>query len=125
MSNYSTHETNRWAITGMVTGGMVGGLLFGLLVIWFSPGPTVGLAEGATEAHETISGTLNMVNVAEKKGAITTDLGKEVAFQIAKPELFINLSVGQRVTIKLDDQGRAVRVMDSAAPELPPPSTPR
>jgi hypothetical protein len=80
-------------------------------------------AEAISDDFDTVSGKLDQVNVAEKKGTITTDLGKQVVFQITKPELFLNLSPGQRVTLKLDKQGRAVRVMDNAAPELPPPST--
>mgnify|MGYP000116619193 CR=1 FL=1 len=50
------------------------------------------------------------------------DLGREVLFHIQKPELFVHLSVGQRITIKLDAGQRAVGVMEAAAPELPPPS---
>lgn len=121
------HTQGGWtqsALRGIVLGAMAGGLLFGMLADF----PMQRLANAQAEIaedYDTVSGTLGMVNVAEKKGSITTDLGKQVAFQIAKPELFINLSVGQRVTLKLDKQGRAVRVMDNAAPELPPPSSPK
>ena len=114
----------RSVIRGMALGGIAAGLLFGALAeVQIHRLPTVH-AETA-EDYDTASGRLSMVNVAEKKGTLATDLGKEVAFQIVKPELFLNLSVGQRVTLKLDKQGRAVRVMDTAAPELPPPSVPR
>ena len=112
-------------LRGMVMGGMVGGVLFGTLAGFQIQRLETVHAEMA-EDYETVSGTLGMVNVAQKKGTITTDVGKEVVFQITKPELFINLSSGQRVTLKLDKEGRAVRVMDSAAaPELPPPSIPK
>ena len=114
----------RSVIRGMALGGIAAGLLFGTLAeVQIHRLPKVH-AETAEE-YDTVSGRLSMVNVAEKKGTLATDIGKEVAFQIVKPELFLNLSVGQRVTLKLDKQGRAVRVMDTAAPELPPPSVPR
>ena len=54
-------------------------------------------------------------------GLIKTDLGKLVFFKVVKPELFKGLTVGQRVAIQLDAQGRAIKVMDTAVPELPTP----
>ena len=110
---------------GIVMGGLMGGLLFTLVAEFHAHRLSPVLAEIAGEEYETVSGMLSQVNVAEKKGTITTDLGKQVPFQIGKPELFMNLSAGQRVTLKLDKGGRAVRVMDTAAPELPPPSSPK
>jgi preprotein translocase subunit YajC len=82
-------------------------------------------AEAAAEEYETVSGILGKVDLVQNKGLITTDLGREVTFEIVKPELFLNLSPGQRVTLKLDTRQRAIRVMESTAPELPPPSIPR
>ena len=124
MDDHRKGGTSRSVLRGMALGAIAAGLLFGTLAeVHIHRLPNVH-AETA-ENYDTVSGTLGMVNVAEKKGTLTTDVGKEVAFQIVKPELFINLSAGQRVTLKLDKQGRAVRVMDTAAPELPPPSVPR
>lgn len=115
---------NKSVLRGMVMGALTAGLLFGTLAEFQIHRLAPVHAETAEE-YDTVSGTLGTVNLADKKGMLTTDVGKEVAFQIVKPELFINLSVGQRITLKLDKQGRAVRVMDSAAPELPPPSIPK
>ncbi len=124
MDDQKEQGISRLVLRGIALGGIAAALLFGTLAeVQIHRLPKVH-AETA-ENYDTVSGTLGMVNVAEKKGTLTTDVGKEVAFQIVKPELFINLSVGQRVTLKLDKQGRAVRVMESAAPELPPPSVPR
>lgn len=124
MSDPTQYGRNYTVLRGMVMGGITAGLLFGTLAEFQIHRLTPVHAETA-EDYDTVSGTLGMVNVAEKKGTLTTDVGKEVAFQIVKPELFINLSVGQRITLKLDKQGRAVRVMDNASPELPPPSVPK
>ncbi|MCC2641408.1 MAG: exported protein of unknown function [Nitrospira sp.] len=105
----------------LVTGGVI------LILLSSFPGPLHSLAQAETlsEDNEVVSGLLKSVDLPAKRGVITTDLGTQVPFEITKPELFINLSVGQRVTLKLDKQGRAIRVMDNAAPELPPPSAPR
>ncbi len=124
MDDHRDQGIIRSVLRGIALGGIAAGLLFGALAeVQIYRLPKVH-AETAEE-YDTVSGRLSMVNVAEKKGTLATDIGKEVAFQIVKPELFLNLSVGQRVTLKLDKQGRAVRVMDTAAPELPPPSVPR
>ena len=116
-----TEQTSTGRRHTMLRGCLMAGLLFTAVVDFHNHQLKSVLAEAADEEYDTVSGTLDRIDVAEKKGAITTDLGKHVSFQIPKPELFLNLSPGQRVTLKLDKQGRAVRVMDNAAPELPPP----
>lgn len=124
MDDPTTCGRNQSVLRGMVMRGIVTGLLVGT-PMEFQIHRLAPVHAATAEDYDTVSGTLGMVNVAEKKRTLTTDVGKEVVFQILKPELFMNLSVGQRITIKLDKQGRAVRVMDTAAPELPPPSIPK
>ena len=106
-------------------GFLAGLFLFGATTQVFLYQPATVLAEAATDNYETVSGTLGKVDLTANTGTITTDLGKQIVFAIVKPELFINLSQGQRVTLKLHQQNRAIRVMDSTAPELPPPASPR
>ncbi len=79
-------------------------------------------ADSASQQQEAVSGKLLQLDLAKKEGRLSTDLGREVLFHIPKPELFVHLSVGQRITIKLDAGQRAVGVMEAATPELPPPS---
>ncbi len=79
-------------------------------------------ADASPPQPEAMSGKLLQLDLAKKEGRLSTDLGREVLFHIPKPELFVHLSVGQRITIKLDAGQQAVGVMEAAAPELPPPS---
>jgi hypothetical protein len=73
--------------------------------------------------HHVVSGTLDQLDFDSGKGLLKTDLGKPVFFDMAKPELFRRLSLGQRVTIGMDEQGKAVKVMEVPPVELPvPPS---
>lgn len=73
--------------------------------------------------HHVVSGTLDQLDFDTGKGLLKTDLGKPVFFDMAKPELFRRLSLGQRVTIGMDEQGKAVKVMEVPPVELPvPPS---
>lgn len=79
------------------------------------------IAEAAPRPQEAVSGKLLHLDLEKKEGRLGTDLGREFPFRIPKPELFVHLSVGQRVTIKLDSGQQAVGVMETAAPELPSP----
>ncbi|MGC3974474.1 MAG: hypothetical protein QM771_08855 [Nitrospira sp.] len=83
------------------------------------------IADAAPSSQEAVSGKLLQLDLAKKEGRLSTDLGREVLFHIPKPELFVHLSVGQRITIKLDSSQRAVAVMETAAPELAPPAPSR
>ena len=65
--------------------------------------------------HHVVTGTLDQLDFNSGKGLLKTDLGKPIFFQIVRPELFRRLSVGQRVTIGVDEQGQAIKVM-----EIPP-----
>lgn len=79
-------------------------------------------ADSASHQPEALSGKLLQLDFDKKEGRLSTDLGREVLFHIPKPELFGHLSVGQRVTIKLDARQQAVAVMETITPELPSPS---
>lgn len=79
-------------------------------------------ADSSSRHQEAVSGTLMQLDLVKKEGRLGTDLGREVLFHIPKPELFAQVSVGQRITIKLDARQQAIAVMETAAPELPHPS---
>lgn len=70
---------------------------------------------------EAVSGRLEDMNLEQRTGRLTTDTGKTLSFSIPNPALFRNLSVGERLTVKLDAQQRAVGVMEQSPPEMPPP----
>jgi hypothetical protein len=68
-----------------------------------------------------VSGTLEELDLTRMKGLLKTDLGKPIFFQVTKPQLFERLSVGQKVTIQVDQEGRATKVIDTPIPELKQP----
>ncbi len=71
-----------------------------------------------------ITGTLDQLDFETGKGLLKTDLGKSIFFEMVRPELFRRLSVGQRVTIGMNEQSQAIKVMEIPPGELPtPPST--
>ncbi|MDQ6734310.1 MAG: hypothetical protein M3Z35_09390 [Nitrospirota bacterium] len=71
-----------------------------------------------------VTGTLEELDLTRMKGMLKTDLGKPIFFQVVKPELFERLRVGQNVTIQLDQEGRATKVMDMPIPDLTQPLAP-
>lgn len=77
----------------------------------------------APPGNHIISGTLSMLDVGAGKGILTTDLDKPVFFRLTRPDLFERLSIGDRITIQLDDEGRAVKVIEALPAEVhePPP----
>ena|SRR5690348_3276542 len=80
------------------------------------------LGGAGDQSGMVVTGTLEELDLTRMKGMLKTDLGKPIFFQVAKPQLFERLSVGQKVTIQLDQDGRATKVMDMPVPELKPPS---
>jgi hypothetical protein len=85
--------------------------------------PVVSLSEALEEQQsDLVTGTLEELDLEHFKGKIRTDLNKPIFFQIVKPELFQNLKVGERVTVQLDEEGRAIKAIEVPAPELAPAS---
>ncbi len=76
------------------------------------------------QSDHIVTGTLDQLDFNTGKGLLRTDLGKSIFFQMVRPELFKRLSVGQRVTIGMNEQGQAVKVMEVPPVELPIPPSP-
>ena len=74
-------------------------------------------------AQHEVSGTLAKLDIAAGKGMLMTDLQKPIFFRLDRPELFERLSVGDRVTMQLDDEGRVLKVIETLPAEVhePPP----
>lgn len=88
--------------------------------------PSLATTMAASPEHtgqdsHVVTGTLEGLDSSKMSGKIKTDLGQTVAFTMTRPDLFKGLSVGERIAVRLDDQGQVIRVMDSTIPELPSP----
>jgi len=79
---------------------------------------TVAAVQEEDAFPQVISGTLVKLDLSTLQGMITTDLGKPVFFEVPKAYLFENVTVGARITLQLDRDGRAVKVMDTSLPDL-------
>jgi hypothetical protein len=88
-----------------------------LAVGWCQPVVSAA-AEGTEASLHLVSGTLVKLDLATGRGLLRTDLGRPIYFDVPKAYLFENVIVGARIALRLDEEGRAVRVMDTAIPDL-------
>ncbi|HZN43933.1 MAG TPA: hypothetical protein VFB56_01295 [Nitrospiraceae bacterium] len=101
------------------------GLFALLLTMGQTTGPVWGqpASQSAETDSHTVSGVIEQLDLATNKGMLKTPLGKPIFFDIAKPELFQGITVGQQITIQLDERGRAIKAIEShSIPELPAPT---
>jgi hypothetical protein len=82
-----------------------------------------GLSEADQSSAEVFSGTIEEVDQTLHKVIVKTDIGREVAFPVKRPELLSGLTKGERVTVQLDDEHTAIKIMKDAIPELKHPPT--
>ena len=99
-----------------------------VLVVATTWSPYVVGAESAValdqpEAQLRVTGKLAKLDLAAGKGMLLTDLEKPIFFRLDRPELFAHLSIGDRVTMQLDEEGRVLKVIETLPAELhePPP----
>jgi hypothetical protein len=69
-------------------------------------------------AAESADGPLLKLDLDTGRGLLRTDLGRPIYFDVPKAYLFENVIVGARIALRLDDQGRALKVMDTSIPDL-------
>jgi hypothetical protein len=84
--------------------------------------PVATTAIGVEQAQESeprvVSGTLLKLDLENNRGVLRTDLGGPIYFDVPKAYLFENVIVGARISLRLDEEGRAIKVMDSSIPDV-------
>jgi hypothetical protein len=88
------------------------------VILGLSPMAASGVR--AQDDDSVVSGTLMKLDLDSLRGLLTTDLGRPVFFDIPKVYLFENVTQGARITLQLDEQGRAVKVMDTSIADFVP-----
>lgn len=73
-----------------------------------------------TERPMILSGTLLKLDLDHLRGLLQTEFGKPIFFDVPKAYLFENITLGARITLQLDEYGRAQKVMDTSLPDLLP-----
>ncbi|MGD9730458.1 MAG: hypothetical protein AB7G68_07090 [Nitrospiraceae bacterium] len=108
----------------MISSMSVVGVLLIVLVIGIpNPAPAESAGSPAEQKKLTVTGVVEKLDLSAATGMLTTPTGKPVFFQIIKPELFQGISIGQQITIQMDEHGRAIKAIESQSiPELPAPA---
>ncbi|HEX8751533.1 MAG TPA: hypothetical protein VF732_10495 [Nitrospira sp.] len=119
-------SANRGIVSCSTSPTFFAAILFASLVF-----PITGQSEEVLVALEQppaqleVTGTLAKLDISAGKGMLLTDLEKPIFFRLDRPELFERLSIGDRVTMQLDDDGRVLKVIETLPAEvhepLPPP----
>jgi len=92
--------------------------LLGVVLAAVMSQPPALAAEGTDGPLHLVSGTLLKLDLDTGRGLLRTDLGRPIYFDVPKAYLFENVIVGARIALRLDDQGRALKVMDTSIPDL-------
>ena len=92
-------------------------LLSTVLAVVLSQSPAIS-AENTEGALHLVSGTLLKLDLAAGRGLLRTDLGRPIYFDVPKAYLFENVIVGAHIALRLDEDGRAIKVMDTSIPDL-------
>ncbi|MEX5218757.1 MAG: hypothetical protein NW701_13085 [Nitrospira sp.] len=108
----------------MISSMSVVGVLLIVLVIGIpNPAPAESAGSPAEQKKLTVTGVVEKLDLSAATGMLTTPTGKPVFFQIIKPVLFQGISIGQQITIQMDEHGRAIKAIESQSiPELPAPA---
>ena len=80
--------------------------------------PVGGTAMSAEGKENVVSGVLMKLDLSNGRGLLTTDLGRPIYFEVPKAYLFENVTVGAHISLGLDEDGRAIKVMDTSLPDL-------
>jgi hypothetical protein len=79
--------------------------------------PSLGAERGESDPL-VVSGILLKLDLPNNRGLMTTDLGRPIYFEVPKAYLFENVIVGARISLRLDEDGRAIKVMDTSIPDV-------
>jgi hypothetical protein len=92
-----------------------------LISVWI---PAIANGAGSNREKSEVSkpyevaGTLSALDLISGRGIIRTDLGKPIYVEVRRPDLVRSLSVGDRVTIQVNEDGQVDKIMGESVPEL-------
>ncbi|MGC4097046.1 MAG: hypothetical protein QM706_08015 [Nitrospira sp.] len=84
----------------------------------------VEMSQKEVTSHQVVTGTLTTLDFKTGKGLVQDEMGKPVYFEIVRPDIFRTFSIGQHVSIGLNEKGQAIKVMETPPIELPAPLAP-
>jgi hypothetical protein len=95
-------------------------LLWLVLSMVFLSAADVGGTE--VEQRESVSGILESINLDSNTVLIRNSLGQPIILKIGKPYLLEHVTVGDRVTVVVNEDHEIIKLIETPIPELPPPT---
>jgi hypothetical protein len=83
--------------------------------------PVQGADTSDEDEGEVVTGILTEFDGTDMQAAIRTDVERVVRVKVVKPELFQRLSIGTRISVRINNRGEAVKVIETPIPELTAP----
>jgi hypothetical protein len=83
--------------------------------------PMHGADASDDDEGEVVTGVLTEFNGTDMQAAIRTDVERVVRVKVVKPELFQRLSIGTRISVRINNRGEAIKVIEAPIPELTAP----
>lgn len=83
--------------------------------------PVQGADLSDEEHGEVVTGILTEYSKAEMQASVRTDLERVVRITVINPELFQRLSIGTRISVRINDRGDALKVIEVSLPEMQRP----
>lgn len=84
--------------------------------------PVQGADTSDEDEGEVVTGILTEFDGTDMQAAIRTDVERVVRVKVVKPELFQRLSIGTRISVRINNRGEAVKVIETPIPELRSPA---
>lgn len=80
--------------------------------------PVQGGDHSNGEQAEVVTGVLTEFDRTEMQASVQTDSERVVRVKVITPELFQRLSIGTRISVRINDRGEAVKVIEVSLPEM-------
>jgi hypothetical protein len=75
------------------------------------------------EQGEVVSGVLESVSLESSTVRLSNPIGQPIILKIGKPQLLEHVTVGDRVTVIVNEDHEIIKLIETSIPELPPPTS--
>jgi hypothetical protein len=94
-------------------------VLFLLSLLTLTLTDTIG---SRADQGEVVSGVLESVSLESSTVRLRNPLGQPIILKIRKPHLLEHVTVGDRVTVVVNEDHEIMKLIETPIPELPPPN---
>lgn len=78
--------------------------------------------DSRADQGEVVSGVLESVSLESSTVRLRNPLGQPIILKIRKPHLLEHVTVGDRVTVVVNEQHEIMKLIETSIPEIPPPN---